>query len=105
MSQEETQLALESGQTGQGVALKPCPFCGAALFVNGTKYNPWAKCKTKDCMGSRLPVINLDDTKAIEAWNTRTALPEHCNSSDADLIAELELQLIERSEDNLALNA
>ena len=55
------------------VELLPCPFCGCALEANWNRVNPKARCRTVDCMGSKLPVLNLDQPEAIAAWNRRAA--------------------------------
>lgn len=52
-------------------SLLPCPFCGEPPYRKDSKNNPWAACHTKDCQGSRMPVINLDEPHSIERWNTR----------------------------------
>lgn len=49
----------------------PCPFCGNPLTQKRGKINPYARCETEDCFGSRCPVVNLDDPRALAAWNTR----------------------------------
>ncbi|OZA26032.1 MAG: hypothetical protein B7X93_10620 [Hydrogenophilales bacterium 17-61-9] len=56
------------------VDLQPCPFCGKELVARWSKANPRAKCMTEGCMGSRLPVVNLDVPADIAAWNTRNGV-------------------------------
>lgn len=56
--------------------LLSCPFCGQkpVASIRGAgeiANNPWAKCKTENCMGAKLPAINLDDPEDVDAWNTR----------------------------------
>lgn len=51
--------------------LKPCPFCGNAPVVNSCKFNPYARCETDGCKGSKLPMLNMDDPSDIAAWNMR----------------------------------
>lgn len=51
--------------------LLPCPFCGRELTARWDGANPRAKCDTPDCMGGRLPVVNLDVPGDIASWNTR----------------------------------
>jgi len=51
--------------------LKPCPFCGNNIKAYIRKNNPYARCETKNCKGSQLPVINLDEIVDIEKWNAR----------------------------------
>ena len=54
--------------------LKPCPFCGKKVAKYIRKNNPYARCETKNCKGSQLPVINLDEQNDIDKWNTRAPL-------------------------------
>lgn len=56
---------------GRRVKLLPCPFCGHDLEARWGGANPRARCETSDCMGARLPVVNLDVPGDIAAWNTR----------------------------------
>lgn len=49
----------------------PCPFCGNPLTQKRGKVNPYARCETEDCFGSRCPVVNLDDPRSVVTWNAR----------------------------------
>ena len=51
--------------------LKPCPWCAKPLYRTRNKINPFAVCKTADCYGSKMPVVNLDDPENVSAWNRR----------------------------------
>jgi len=57
-------------------SLKPCPFCGQQPTArlhgpDGAVPNPSARCRTPDCMGSRLPSLCLDIPADVQAWNQR----------------------------------
>ncbi|MDT8992774.1 hypothetical protein RQP54_18015 [Curvibacter sp. APW13] len=57
--------------------LKECPFCGLKptprIHGAGDKaVNPSARCVTPDCMGAKMPSINLDVPNDVHGWNTRT---------------------------------
>ena len=51
--------------------LKPCPFCGKPLTVTARRHNPHARCRTENCKGAQLPLLNLDQPEDIERWNRR----------------------------------
>ncbi len=53
--------------------LEPCPFCAQPLEVVRRRFNPYARCVTEGCTGSKLPLLNLDVPGDIDAWNTRRA--------------------------------
>lgn len=57
--------------------LEPCPFCGQPLTLKIARANPSGRCKTPECTGASLPVLNLDEPDKIAAWNRRAppALP------------------------------
>lgn len=68
---EET-FGITSGESdGDGEGLKPCPFCGQELEEIRRRFNPYARCKTRDCMGGKMPVISLDVPEEIKRWNRR----------------------------------
>ncbi|GAA0420067.1 hypothetical protein GCM10008969_49310 [Pseudomonas veronii subsp. inensis] len=54
--------------------LEPCPFCGQPLTVSQRKFNPHARCQTKNCKGAQLPLLNLDIPEDIDRWNTRNGV-------------------------------
>ena len=58
------------------VALKPCPFCGLPIYRTRNKINPFAVCKTEDCFGARMPVVNVDQPDNVAAWNRRALVAE-----------------------------
>ncbi len=51
--------------------LQPCPFCGLPLTGKENRANPSARCKTEDCYGNKMPVVNLDVPSDVAAWNRR----------------------------------
>ena len=54
--------------------LEPCPFCGKPLAVRWRKINPKASCRTPECWGGKLPVLQLDIPEYVAAWNTRAGV-------------------------------
>jgi hypothetical protein len=57
-------------------SLLPCPFCGSCLVarISGSgagAVNPSARCTMDECMGGKVPSINLDVPSQVNAWNTR----------------------------------
>lgn len=56
--------------------LLPCPWCRQPLYVRTARANPYGQCRTPDCFGSRMPVVNLDDPQSVAAWNRRPAPPQ-----------------------------
>lgn len=53
--------------------LEPCPWCRRPLYQRWYRANPHAECRTEGCFGARCPVVNLDDSIMVAAWNTRAA--------------------------------
>jgi hypothetical protein len=62
--------------------LEPCPFCGQTLTLKVGRANPSGRCKTPECIGAGLPVLNLDEPDKIAAWNRR-ARPAAVAAPDA----------------------
>lgn len=56
--------------------LAPCPFCGLPIYQTRNKINPFAVCKTEDCFGAKMPVVNVDQPDSVAAWNRRAFVPE-----------------------------
>lgn len=68
--------------------LLPCPFCGNDLESKWDRMNPSARCVTPDCLGGKLPVLNLDVPASVDAWNTRTEPAVLDSPSSAATVAE-----------------
>lgn len=51
--------------------LEPCPHCGRPPHAVWRAINPHASCKTEDCFGRKMSVINLDDPDDVADWNRR----------------------------------
>lgn len=65
--------------------LEPCPFCQNQLTSKAGRINPYARCITPECFGTKMPVVNLDVQSDVIAWNTRAPTSLH-----AELVAALE---------------
>jgi hypothetical protein len=69
-------------------ALEPCPFCGAPLFFNGNKMNPYGRCETEGCwMHDRKCTVPTDDPWQVGQWNRRVhaqPVADACGVTDAD---------------------
>lgn len=66
-----------SNQTEQGVALAPCPFCGAAAhFAMDDARWEWIECESCGMQGNRSASLGEDcKPKLAEAWNRRATIP------------------------------
>lgn len=51
--------------------VKPCPFCGKELEVSLDDGERRGRCATRQCKGSKLPMLRLDSPSDIAAWNMR----------------------------------
>lgn len=54
-------------------ALANCPWCNKALFRGRSKINPYAVCRTEECFGAKMPVVNLDVPSDVTAYNRRAS--------------------------------
>lgn len=60
--------------------LRPCPFCGKALYVKARRSNPYARCNTEGCKATQLPLLNLDQPDDVAAWNQRAVPCKVCST-------------------------
>lgn len=67
--------------------LKPCPFCGCEMESKWDRKNPSARCPTTDCLGGKLPILALDVSEQVDAWNTRHAPASQIRSGREESVA------------------
>lgn len=51
--------------------IKPCPFCGKDLELLVDGHETLARCGTRQCLGGKLPMLNLDSPNDVARWNIR----------------------------------
>lgn len=63
----------------------PCPFCGAAPFVEPTGFHLGGRtirCESDDCMGPHTTAANVND--AVVQWSRRAQTPQRFGQKNAD---------------------